>query len=554
MSTARPPESSSFPPSTPSSLPVPNPTSSFWLSDLSNVLRGHRTTPDLPQTADVVIIGTGITGASAARFLTSDPRFASLFPSASSASSFSANLSRHACVLQLEAREACSGATGRNGGHLQTPLLPTAREPAVGAFELRNYHAVTAYVAAHAVDCEFRALPACHTFWNADTVAAAKAARDELSRSAPELARLVHVVAADEGDGTDELRRMRVPDARGAAVVETAASLWPYKLVAAQLVRLVRGGSVNLQTNTPVERIERAGEGAAAGAGRRLRYALRTPRGSVRARHVLLATNAYTSALVPAFADLIVPVRGQMSALLPPPGAPRLDHSYGFLGARGQPGNFDDYLVQRPFSGRDPRGQLMFGGGRGANAKSPVGVSDDGEVDEKVAEYLRESLKVTMSLGGEDDGRALKDTHMWTGIMGYSRDAHPWVGSVPGEDGMWMAAGYTGHGMPNGTLCGKAAVELLLADEAGESAKATEERLVRDDGLPPSYLISEERIRRARLQPEIAAVSGLVSSARVPIASAAKNAHAWLTVLWSKADAAGTLGYSEELKKRKTTN
>ena len=82
----------------PSGLPVPNSTSSFWHSEPSEFLLGHRTTPELPAEADVVIVGSGITGASAARFLVEDPRY------------------NGRSVVMLEAREACWGATGRNGG------------------------------------------------------------------------------------------------------------------------------------------------------------------------------------------------------------------------------------------------------------------------------------------------------------------------------------------------------------------------------------------------------------------------------------------------------
>ena len=73
------------------SLPTPHSTSSFWHRDPSRVLLGHRTTDALPGVTDVVIIGSGITGAFAARELVRAGR----------------------TVVMLEAREACWGATGR---------------------------------------------------------------------------------------------------------------------------------------------------------------------------------------------------------------------------------------------------------------------------------------------------------------------------------------------------------------------------------------------------------------------------------------------------------
>jgi len=75
-------------------LPTPNSTKSYWHKDPDPALMGHRTTIDLPQTADYVIIGSGITGAVAARTLKE-------------------TVGKDASVLMLEAREACWGATGR---------------------------------------------------------------------------------------------------------------------------------------------------------------------------------------------------------------------------------------------------------------------------------------------------------------------------------------------------------------------------------------------------------------------------------------------------------
>ena len=76
-------------------LPTAKSTSSFWHSEPSDFLLGHRTTAELPAETDVVIIGSGITGASVARFLTEDVR------------------AKNLRIVMLEAREACWGATGR---------------------------------------------------------------------------------------------------------------------------------------------------------------------------------------------------------------------------------------------------------------------------------------------------------------------------------------------------------------------------------------------------------------------------------------------------------
>ncbi len=75
-------------------LPSVKSTRAYWHREPSEKLLGFRSTPELPATADIVIVGSGITGAFAAHFLKQG--------SAADAS-----------VVMLEAREACWGATGR---------------------------------------------------------------------------------------------------------------------------------------------------------------------------------------------------------------------------------------------------------------------------------------------------------------------------------------------------------------------------------------------------------------------------------------------------------
>lgn len=96
-------------------LPTPNTTSSFWLRsphpDLTEI---H--SPKLPVEADVVIIGSGVTGTSIARTLLESrkPRNNDL----------GQEPAHRPAIVMLEARDICSGATGRNGGH----ILETAEE------------------------------------------------------------------------------------------------------------------------------------------------------------------------------------------------------------------------------------------------------------------------------------------------------------------------------------------------------------------------------------------------------------------------------------------
>ena len=207
------------------------------------------------------------------------------------------------------------------------------------------------------------------------------------------------------------------------------------------LEHAIHDGRLNLQTTTPVTQIEPCSASDPAAM-----YTLSTPRGNIKARHVILATNAYTSHLLPEFADLIVPVRGVMSALLPPKKSSRLGNSYGFVGANSGNPAFDDYLIQRPLSGvPNPSGHLMFGGGQVASTLEMIGETDDSILDEGSAAYLRRELLHLLNLDGDAQGLVeLQATHQWSGIWGLSKDRHPWVGAVPGRKGVWLAAGYSG--------------------------------------------------------------------------------------------------------------
>lgn len=80
-------------------LPVPDPTRSYWHAEPSARLLGHRTTTELPAEADVVVVGAGVTGAFAAREL--------VLGEGGNGGSGGRR------VVCLEAREVCWGATGR---------------------------------------------------------------------------------------------------------------------------------------------------------------------------------------------------------------------------------------------------------------------------------------------------------------------------------------------------------------------------------------------------------------------------------------------------------
>jgi hypothetical protein len=78
-------------------LPVQTPTMSYWQDPEHSF--AHMRSSSLPQEADVVLIGSGITSVSTAQHLL--------------------RLEPQIRIVILEARAAISGATGRNGGHIK---------------------------------------------------------------------------------------------------------------------------------------------------------------------------------------------------------------------------------------------------------------------------------------------------------------------------------------------------------------------------------------------------------------------------------------------------
>src|SRR5438270_10964153 len=123
-------------------LPVLNSTTPFWRAR-PHKLDNHCSSPDLPPTTDILIIGAGFSGVACAYYLTKDaPSFA---PS----------------IILLEARELCSGATGRNGGHVKpdtyynmpkyTQLFGAEVAASIAAYETSQVYAVKDLVEKEAI-------------------------------------------------------------------------------------------------------------------------------------------------------------------------------------------------------------------------------------------------------------------------------------------------------------------------------------------------------------------------------------------------------------------
>lgn len=94
----------------PVSLPHPNPTTSYWQDPPDVEIADYASASTLPgEVVDTVIVGSGITGAGVAWGLLGGG------DQADGTNGRAEGKERVPRVVMLEARRACSGATGRNG-------------------------------------------------------------------------------------------------------------------------------------------------------------------------------------------------------------------------------------------------------------------------------------------------------------------------------------------------------------------------------------------------------------------------------------------------------
>lgn len=151
-------------------FPVSNPGNSFWNTD-AHKLHDYRSTDDLPIYSDVVIIGAGFAGVSTAYHLLKEQK------------------TTHSITI-LEARGVCSGATGRNGGHLRPDLyghIPTYAQRAgpeaaaeIAEFEISNLRAIKKIVEKEKIDCDFTFTRTIDVWCNEQAAREAKAVYDKI--------------------------------------------------------------------------------------------------------------------------------------------------------------------------------------------------------------------------------------------------------------------------------------------------------------------------------------------------------------------------------------
>jgi glycine/D-amino acid oxidase-like deaminating enzyme len=343
-------------------------------------------------------------------------------------------------VVVCEREIAGFGASGRNGGWCSA-LFPASlskldrmggRDAAIAMYRAmqQTVDEVGAAVAAEGIDCHW-----------------AKGGTVQLARSAVQLerARAEIAEAREFGFGPEDLDLLDRDAATAIAAADGVlggvytphcAAIHPSRL-ARGLAEAVRRHGVALHESTPVTRIEPG--------------ALVTAAGTVRARHVIRATEGYTSQL-PGEHRTVIPVYSLMIATEPLP-----DAVWEHIGLADRP-TFGDLRHMIIYGQRTADGRFAFGG-RGAPYHLGSSIRPAYDRVPAVHAALRRTLAELFPVLAD-----FKVTHTWGGPLGIPRDWCASVGLDPAT-GLGWAGGYVGDGVATTNLAGRTLADLVLGQD-----------------------------------------------------------------------------------------
>jgi gamma-glutamylputrescine oxidase len=350
---------------------------------------------------DVLIVGAGLVGCAAAYF--------------------AAQAGRQVTIT--EARDVALGASSRNAGFMITGLDTYYHRASerYGRDTVRELWGLS--------QTTHRYL---HEFIRAGGVRFEPCGSLLLAESPEEAHDLELAARALEADGIPVEYHSRDPLGRGyhAAIGQPQdGAVQPYELVQA----ILRQSGAELIANNEVYRFEPINAETVRVYTRQYRF---------EARYVLLCTNAYSAHLDPYFVGKVIPTRGQCLVTAPLKNGPLLNtcgySDYGYMYYRD---TFD--------------GRLLIGGGRKQNTWLEGNTTDD-RITAPVQRILEAYLRARFPEVDEPIERR------WAGIMGFSVDKLPLVGTLPGRPRIGFAVGFTGHGLAMGAGTAERAVDLLL--------------------------------------------------------------------------------------------
>ena len=372
----------------------------------------------LPHETDVVIVGSGFTGLSAALTLAGRGR----------------------SVVVLDKGVPGFGASTRNGGQIgsgnqkfRVATLVKLRGEAKAKSLLVEGTQMLEYIAnlveSEGIGCHFTR---CGRFRGAIR----PEHYDAMARDLADLKRFAGVESFMVPK-SEQAREIGSDLFHGGSVLPNDASLHPGLYHAGLMARVeARGGRVFGNSEVRGIRAEERG------------FEVATARGPIRCRDVLIATNGYTGALVPHLATRIVPVGSAIIATGEIP-ASVFESLMPSGRVYGNTNRVFSYFRAAPGERR-----IVWGGrvGRLAPATAPAAYRH----------LARDLLKTFPALG------TIPVTHAWDGQIGYTHDELPHLGKT--AEGLHYALGYCGTGVSRATYFGHKIALRMLGDPEGKTA------------------------------------------------------------------------------------
>ncbi|PJA53561.1 MAG: hypothetical protein CO167_07205 [Candidatus Marinimicrobia bacterium CG_4_9_14_3_um_filter_48_9] len=396
----------------------------YWLHDAVQQY------PQLEEklTCDVIIVGGGITGTSAAYWMRK----------------------AGANVVILEEELLASGASGRNGGFLLTgtvehyaravALIGREKSRRLWDFTNKNIQLMKAFIGDTKIDCN---LDPCGSLHAAITSEEARELQESAALMLADGFKVEYREAADLAEISDSKIY------QGGLFTTEDAGCHPARLVAG-IGEQAHAAGAKIFENTPVTELVYNDFDS---------VTVKTPKGQVSGFLVLLSTNAYSQLIDDFFQDKILPVRGHALVTSPIPKKLWNEVIYANFGY--------EYFRQLP------DGRVLMGGMResvpGGDAQHFNELPDE-RVTTKLIDYLHENFHTT---------RGCSIDYEWAGLMGFSRDGIPMLGSIPGKHNIFAAGGYTGHGMGFGFSMGRLAAQVMLDGENADMDLFSLRRLVK---------------------------------------------------------------------------
>jgi glycine/D-amino acid oxidase-like deaminating enzyme len=381
--------------------------------------------PALPGAVDtdIAIVGAGYCGLSAALHLAE----------------------RGHDVTVLEAHEPGWGASGRNAGHCtpdwtyNTPDGVTASYGTDYGERLNDLQSgagalVFELIERHGIDCDARQTGTVSVVrkGNDKALAACRAKAEQWTRRGKAVEML------DEAGVSAQVGSDRF---QAALMFHEGGNLQPLAFSRGLAVAAQKAGAA-VHGHTAVTGIHRDGSARGGNGG----WRLTTAHGDVRARKVLLATNAHRSGLWPGLDSAYYPVASALGAT--PPVAPdirdrMLPHGQSFA-----------ELGSGFFFFFDAAGRLIIGGGGG------LGVNNNARDS---AAWLGRRLNGVFPYLGP-----ISFDYFWNGWLDVSPTRLPGLHEL--ADGLYAAVGFSGRGVPTATAMGREAAQFLATGDAGAIA------------------------------------------------------------------------------------